>query len=70
MGPRDRTAPRASLMTPAEAAAVLDVTPRTVARWAAEGRLLAVRTPGGHRRYRATDIRDLAGSRAATSPTS
>ena len=39
------------LMTPAEVAAAFKVTPRTVARWADDGHLTAIRTPGGHRRY-------------------
>ena len=34
-----------------EAAARLHVTPKTVARWASEGRLEHRRTLGGHRRY-------------------
>lgn len=47
------------LMTPAQAARALHVAPRTVARWAAAGRILAVRTPGGHRRYRRVDVQTL-----------
>jgi excisionase family DNA binding protein len=47
------------LLTPAHAAAALGVAPRTVARWSDAGRLGAVRTPGGHRRYRAEDVIDL-----------
>jgi excisionase family DNA binding protein len=34
-----------------EAAARLHVSPKTVARWAKEGRLAHRRTLGGHRRY-------------------
>jgi excisionase family DNA binding protein len=34
-----------------EAAARLHVSPKTVARWASEGRLQHRRTLGGHRRY-------------------
>ena len=34
-----------------EAAQRLHVTPKTVARWASEGRLEHRRTLGGHRRY-------------------
>ena len=39
------------LMTPAEVAALFRVDPKTVTRWADAGRLTAVRTLGGHRRY-------------------
>lgn len=40
------------LMSPAEVAAAFSVNPKTVTRWAEEGRLPSLRTPGGHRRYR------------------
>jgi excisionase family DNA binding protein len=39
------------LLTPREAAALLGVRTTTLARWAREGRLTPLRTPGGHRRY-------------------
>lgn len=39
------------LLTPAEVAAMFRVDPKTVTRWARDGRLTAVRTLGGHRRY-------------------
>jgi excisionase family DNA binding protein len=35
----------------AEAAALLHVSPKTVSRWAKDGRLPYRRTLGGHRRY-------------------
>jgi excisionase family DNA binding protein len=38
-------------LTASEAAARLHVSPKTVARWAKEGRLAHRRTLGGHRRY-------------------
>jgi excisionase family DNA binding protein len=39
------------LLTPAEVASMFRVDPKTVTRWARDGRLTAVRTLGGHRRY-------------------
>jgi excisionase family DNA binding protein len=33
------------------------VNPKTVTRWARAGRISAVRTLGGHRRFRAAEIR-------------
>lgn len=43
-------------MTPGEVARLLRVDPKTVGRWADSGRLPSFRTPGGHRRFRRTDI--------------
>jgi excisionase family DNA binding protein len=45
------------LLTPAEVAAMFRVDPKTVTRWAQAGKLAAVRTLGGHRRFRADDVR-------------
>ena len=45
------------LLTPAEVAAMFRVNPKTVTRWARAGRISAVRTLGGHRRFRAAEIR-------------
>lgn len=42
------------------AARELGVDPLTVTRWARAGKLPSRRTPGGHRRYRAADVRALA----------
>jgi excisionase family DNA binding protein len=45
---------------PAEVADLLHVSPKTVSRWAKEGKLPFLRTLGGHRRYPAAEIRQLA----------
>ncbi len=47
------------LMTPAEVAALFRVDPKTVTRWADAGKMTAVRTLGGHRRYRADEVHNL-----------
>jgi excisionase family DNA binding protein len=39
---------------------VLQVSPKTVTRWAKEGKLASRRTLGGHRRYARADIESLA----------
>ena len=58
-----RHAPRAaSFLRSAEGAAILQVSPKTVARWAHQGRLPCQRTLGGHRRYPELAIRELAAS--------
>ena|SRR5215475_3075753 len=44
------------LLTPAEVAAMFRVDPKTVTRWARDGRLTAVRTLGGHRRYLESEV--------------
>jgi excisionase family DNA binding protein len=46
-------------MTPAEVAALFRVDPKTVTRWADAGKLTAVRTLGGHRRYREDEVQSL-----------
>jgi excisionase family DNA binding protein len=47
------------LLTPGEVAAEFRVDPKTVTRWAAAGRLGSIRTPGGHRRFRESEVRAL-----------
>lgn len=47
------------LLTPAEVAALFRVDPKTVTRWAKMGRLSALKTLGGHRRYREAEVRAL-----------
>jgi excisionase family DNA binding protein len=45
------------LLTPAEVAVMFRVNPKTVTRWARAGKISAVRTLGGHRRFHANEIR-------------
>lgn len=47
------------LLTPAEVAALFRVDPKTVTRWAKAGKLSSIRTLGGHRRYRESEVRAL-----------
>jgi excisionase family DNA binding protein len=49
-----------SYLHPAEVADILHVSPKTVSRWAKEGRLPFLKTLGGHRRYPEAEIRELA----------
>ncbi|MEU8342367.1 BldC family transcriptional regulator [Spirillospora sp. NPDC048832] len=51
------TAPE--LLTPAEVAALFRVDPKTVTRWAQDKKLASIRTVGGHRRYRASEVYEL-----------
>ena len=48
-----------ALLTPAEVAGLFRVDPKTVTRWAAAGRISSIRTPGGHRRFRESEVRAL-----------
>lgn len=47
------------LLTPGEVAGLFRVDPKTVTRWAAAGRIASIRTPGGHRRFRESEVRAL-----------
>jgi excisionase family DNA binding protein len=49
-----------SYLHTAEVADILHVSPKTVSRWAQEGKLPFLKTLGGHRRYPEAEIRDLA----------
>jgi excisionase family DNA binding protein len=49
-----------SYIRAAEVADILHVSPKTVSRWAKEGKLPFLKTLGGHRRYPEAEIRDLA----------
>ena len=47
------------LLTPSEVAAIFRVDPKTVTRWAKVGKLSSIRTLGGHRRFKESEVRDL-----------
>ena len=47
------------LLTPGEVARMFRVDPKTVTRWAVSGRIGSIRTPGGHRRFRASEVDGL-----------
>ena len=55
-------------MTPAEVAALFRVDPKTVTRWADAGKLTALRTLGGHRRYRQDEVQNLLVASSISSP--
>ena len=52
--------PYPSYLHTAEVADLLHVSPKTVSRWAKEGKLPFLKTLGGHRRYPEAEIRQLA----------
>ncbi len=55
--PLQRPRPRSdALMTPSEVAKLFRVTPKTVGLWEMAGRISAIKTLGGHRRYRREEI--------------
>jgi excisionase family DNA binding protein len=47
------------LLTPAEVAKLFRVDPKTVTRWAKAGKINPIRTLGGHRRYRKSEVLKL-----------
>ena len=48
-----------TLLTPREVADLFGVDPKTVTRWAKAGKLTSIRTLGGHRRYRQSEVQAL-----------
>ena len=50
------------LLSPSEVAKLFRVDPKTVTRWAKSGRLTSIRTLGGHRRYKDSEVRALLNS--------
>ena len=54
------------LLTPAEVAALFRVDPKTVTRWAKAGKLTSIRTLGGHRRYRESEVKELLANQPKT----
>jgi excisionase family DNA binding protein len=55
----DRPSEQDRLLKPQEVAALFRVDPKTVTRWAKAGKLTCIRTLGGHRRYRESEVRAL-----------
>jgi excisionase family DNA binding protein len=56
---RTRTVTTTTYLFTSEVAQLLGASPKTVSRWAKEGKLPFLRTVGGHRRYPETEIRAL-----------
>jgi excisionase family DNA binding protein len=52
------------LLTPAEVASLFRVDPKTVTRWAKSGKLTSIRTLGGHRRYKESEVKSLLTSKS------
>jgi excisionase family DNA binding protein len=48
-----------ALLTPSEVATLFRVDPKTVTRWAKAGKISAIRTLGGHRRFHEDEVRTL-----------
>ena len=47
------------LLSPGEVAELFRVDPKAITRWAKAGKLTAVKTLGGHRRYHAHEVHEL-----------
>ena len=47
------------LLSPAEVALLFRVDPKTVTRWAKAGKLTSIKTLGGHRRYKESEVKEL-----------
>lgn len=58
-GAMDDTPDDLELLTPGEVARLFGVDPKTVTRWATAGKLTPLRTLGGHRRYRSTEVYEV-----------
>jgi excisionase family DNA binding protein len=56
------------LLTPAEVASLFRVDPKTVTRWAKAGKLTSIRTLGGHRRYKESEVKALLKSISPSAP--
>ena len=65
----DENTDRDRLLTPHQVAEMFRVDPKTVARWASNGWIGSIRTPGGHRRFRESEVRALLAERAVPAAT-
>jgi excisionase family DNA binding protein len=59
--PMGEPQPSGALLTPSEVATLFRVDPKTVTRWAKAGKISAIRTLGGHRRFHEDEVRQLLG---------
>ena len=59
-----------NLLTPSEVAALFRVDPKTVTRWAKAGKLTSIKTLGGPRRYKESEVKSLLKSITSTIPNS
>jgi len=72
MSVQTQTGSSERLLTPGEVATLFRVDPKTVTRWASAGRIGSIRTPGGHRRFRESEVHAMLAdltSEATTPPT-
>ncbi|MBV8982366.1 MAG: helix-turn-helix domain-containing protein [Acidimicrobiia bacterium] len=60
--------PKSEYLTPGEVARMLHVSPKTVNRWAHEGRIACIVTLGGHRRFQREEVERIASQMASGSP--
>jgi excisionase family DNA binding protein len=58
-GDKEMNSEQEVLLTPAEVASLFRVDPKTVTRWAKAGKLTSIRTLGGHRRYKDSEVKAL-----------
>ena len=58
----------AAYLTPGQAARMLGVSPKTVNRWATDGRIPCAVTLGGHRRFRLDVIQSVAATMGLQDP--
>ncbi len=65
MAGQESNSPDTQWLTLTEAADALRVHPTTLRRWADSGQVPVFLTPGGHRRFAASDVRDIATRRHA-----
>lgn len=47
------------VLSPKDVAAIFGVDPKTVTRWATQGKIPSFKTPGGHHRFKSTDVQTL-----------
>lgn len=60
--------PKSEYLAPGEVARMLHVSPKTVNRWAHEGRIACIVTLGGHRRFPRQEIERIAAQMASGAP--